>query len=264
MTQPLDHLQRSFQARLLGDGSDISAHLTDGGPFMKVYQHAYVARQQEIIAEQFPALLVLLGDEQFAKATANYVHAHTPTRRSARWIGEHLADWLASDAEWSTQPVATDMATLEWALAHAFDAPDADILTMDDFAKVPPTVWPMLTFGFHPAVQVVELSHDVAPFQAAVAADKDPDQAPVAFDAQTSFAIWRDAKTLVVQYRSLDAGEALALQSARQGSTFTEICEAVADIDEENAAGMAAGYLRNWVETGLLSDVDAEGISWQR
>ena len=262
MTATLEDLQTKFQTHLVSGGDAIDRHLTDGGPFMKVYTHAYAARQQEIIAEQFPAVLALLGDDRFAEATTAYIRANTPTKRSARWIGENLADWLRSSDPWSAHPVVADMAAFEWTLAHAFDAPDADILGMDDLAAVPPEAWPTLTFFFHPCLRVIDLHHDVAPFQRAISDHQNPAAAPAAFAAKTSFAVWRDRAALIVQYRSLETGEELALKAAIGGATFTGICEHVAGLDEENAAGLTAGYLRGWVETGLLSDIDAEGINW--
>lgn len=262
MTAPLDYIQSTFQARLLRGDNTVNSYLSGGGPFMKVYTHAYVARQQEIIAEQFPALLALLGDDQFADATVRYIRANPPTKRSARWVGEHLADWLRQDATYSALPMIADMATFEWALAHAFDAPDDNTLAMGDLASVPPEAWPMLMFDFHPAVRIVDLRYDVAPFQRAVVSEQEPEGAPDPFDTPTAHVIWRDAESLIVHYRPLDSGEEIALKTAIEGTTFTVICECLTEVDEENAAGLAASYLRNWVETGLLSNIEAEGISW--
>lgn len=264
MTASLDNIQTAFQERLLNGSGNIHQYLADGGPFMKVYEHAYVARQQEIIGEQFPALMVLLGDDQFAEASRAYIKDNPPSKRSARWIGEHLPSWLAGHPTWSNHPVLVDMASFEWALAHAFDAPDAAPLTMEHLAAVPPDVWPMLMFEFQPALSLVELSHDVAPFQHAVVNEQEPSGAPALLDGVITHAVWRDHQSLIVQYRALDHGETIALTAALNGMTFTAVCEHLAEIDEDNAAGVAAGYLRNWVETGLLSGIDAEGISWSR
>ncbi|MEQ8665594.1 MAG: DNA-binding domain-containing protein [Rhodospirillales bacterium] len=262
MTIELPILQTKFQDRLLSGTEGIHQHLADGGPFMKVYEYAYVARQQEILAEQFPAVHTLLGDERFAQATAAYVLAHPPSVRSARWIGDHFAGWIAKNAAWSDQPMLADMAAFEWALGLAFDAPDDEILNMDALATVPPDVWPALTFQMHPAMHVVTLGYDVTTFQQAVAGDSKPDELPTALETPRSWAVWRNPETLIVRYRDLATSEAIALTAVRAGATFAALCEFLAEDDPENAHVMAAGFLREWLDAGWISGLGAEGMSW--
>jgi len=128
---------------------------------------------------------------------------------------------------------------------------------------VPPEAWPMLTFTFHPALQTAVLQSDVAGFYQAVKAEVDPDAAPAPYDVPVTWAAWRDPESLMVTYRSLDTDEAFALEAAQAGRTFDGICEIVADhTDADEAAVRAAGLLRNWVESGWMIGLDAEGMSW--
>lgn len=262
MMEKLEDLQAAFQDRMMGKGNTIDAILGNGGPFMRVYEHAYVARQQEIISEQMPALQALLGDEQFAAMTEQYVQDNPPTRRSARWIGEHLPTWLRRHGAWCELPALADMAAFEWALAHAFDAQDEEPIAMDDLASVPPEAWPVLTFVTHPALSLIELGHDVAPFQRAIADEMEPSEAPVALDARTTFAVWRNLESMIVQYRPLEPDESVALKAASTGASFADICEDLAIVHGEEAPLHAAGYLRGWVEAGWMTDVQAIGINW--
>jgi len=263
MSGGLVRIQDLFQDRLLTGAAGIDGHLAAGGPFMKVYDHAYVARLMEILGEDYPALHTLLGDDGFAEATEAYVRAHPSTFRSARWFGGALADWLGRTAPWSDVPVLTDMAAFEWALGLAFDAPDAEALGMDALAAVPPEAWPVLTFEFHPSLNTRVLGHDVAPFQQAVAKEEDPEAAPEAFDAPVTVAAWRDDAETMVRFRELAADEAACLGCLVNGGDFQAMCEAAAELgDGDEAAVRAASLLAHWVQAGWIIGLDAPGISW--
>lgn len=264
MTASLPELQNLFQDRLLTGRADIEAHLASGGPFLKVYDHAYVARLLEVMGEDFPAVHTLLGDDEFADAAAAYVRGHPSQARSVRWLGAGFAAWLGVTAPWSDLPVLTDMAAFEWGLGLAFDAPDGDALGVAALAAVPPEAWPVLTFDFHPALNTAALTHDVAPFQQAVANDRDPEAAPQAVpDAPQTWAFWRDGETCQVRYRALAAEEAAGLALLRAGGDFQTLCATLAETGDGDAAALhAAGYLRGWVETGWITGLSAEGIDW--
>ncbi|HBC07718.1 MAG TPA: hypothetical protein DC046_09070 [Rhodospirillaceae bacterium] len=260
----LAEIQNLFQDRLLTGRADIEAHLTSGGPFLKVYDHAYVARLLEIMGEDFPAVHTLLGDDAFAEAAAAYVRGQPSTARSVRWLGARFRNWLGDTAPWSDLPVLADMAAFEWGLGLAFDAPDADALGVTALAAVPPEAWPVLTFDFHPALNTAALAHDVAPFQQAVANGRDPEAAPeVAPDGPQAWAFWRDGETCQVRYRALNADEASGLALLRAEGDFQALCETLAETGDGDAAALrAAGYLRGWVEAGWIIDLSAPGLSW--
>ncbi|MEQ9557874.1 MAG: DNA-binding domain-containing protein [Rhodospirillales bacterium] len=264
MTIPLTDLQDLFQDRLLTGRADIEAHLTSGGPFLKVYDHAYEARLLEVMGDDFPAVHTLLGDDAFAEAAAAYVRGHPSRRRSVRWLGAGFAAWLGVTAPWSDLPVVADMAAFEWGLGLAFDAPDAITLDVAALAAVPPEAWPVLGFDFHPAFNTFELSHEVATFQQAVAREEDPEAAPAPLaDGAQTWAAWRDGATCQVRYRALAGDEAAGLAVLRDGGDFQALCERLADFgDADAAAPRAAGYLRGWVEGGWITGLSAPGFSW--
>jgi len=264
MTTSLSDLQKKFQNRLLHGDDAVDPLLGNGGPFMKVYDHAYRARLIEVMSQDFEGLHTLLGDAQFADVVTAYVNAHPPRQRSIRWLGKDLAAWLAETPAWAEQPMIADMAAFEWMLGLSFDAPDETPLQASAMAKVPPEAWPMLTFTFHPSLNTALLSHDVAPFQrAAVSEDEKPDSAPAPFAEPITWAAWRDPNTMIVTHRALDIDEAAMLHAAAKGETFDAMCEVVADLsDTDDAAVRAASILRAWLDCGWVVGLDGEGISW--
>ncbi len=263
MTASLPETLDLFQARLLDGDAGIYPHLTGGGPFLKVFDHAYRARLTEVLGEDFPAVHTLLGDDGFADALGAYIANHPSRARSIRWLGERFAEFLRGTDPWQSRPMIADMAAFEWGLGLAFDAPDADALALDALAGVPPEAWPILSFAFHPALNTFQLTHDVAPFHQAVAAERDPDAAPAPLEAPGTWAAWRDLDALIVRYRALDADEAAGLEVLLADGDFAQLCEAVAARGEADQAALrAATLLRHWAEAGWIVDLSAEGMSW--
>ena len=59
-----------------------------------------------------------------------------------------------------------------------------------------------------------------------------------------------------VSFRSLPAAERWALDAAQRGEGFTAICEGIcAFVAAEEAPALAAGWLRAWVDDGLIAAV---------
>lgn len=254
MIPDLAFIQTLFQDRLLSDTPDILDHLTDGGPFMEVYNQAYIIRLVDVMGEDFPGVHTLLGDDRFVTAARDYIRARPSTKRSIRWLGSDFTRWLRKTSPWRAMPVVADMAAFEWALGLAFDAPDSAPIGVDALATVPPEAWEELRFDFHPALNTLDLAFDVAPFQQAVAKEIEPEAAPAELDVPGLWAVWRDAEALMVRYRALPTDEAAGLSALRRGGRFATLCESVAASGEaETAAIRAAGFLRHWIEAGWIT-----------
>jgi len=263
MTATLSQTQSLFQNRLLNGAPEIKEHLVDGGPFLEVYDRAYKARLLEVMAEDFPGVHTLLGDEEFAEAASAYLDAHPSAAKSIRWIGRDFTAWLKDTPPWRHLPMLADMAAFEWALGLAFDAADAPPITTDNLTEIPPEAWPHLQFQFHPALNTAALAFDVVPFRQAVATEREPEAAPEALVTEAVWAVWRDPETLTVQYRLLGEEEAVGLAYLTSDGTFAGLCEVFARFGPENSAAVkAAGYLKNWIEAGWITAFTGAPMSW--
>ena len=100
-----------------------------------------------------------------------------------------------------------------------------------------------------PAVRILALKWRVDAVLRAVEAGKDW-QEPVREPA--SLVVWRQGSR--VNYRELEHAECRALKLALEGTTFTEICDAIsADIGEsQDCAVTIAQLLARWISEGLL------------
>jgi len=110
---------------------------------MDIYRNAYYIRLQAALAHDFPVLLTALGDEDFGHQIANYLQACPSTSPSLRNLGQRLPGWFRK----SDEQTLRDLAALEWAVLHAFDAAGASPLDADELVTISPEHWHQLRFN---------------------------------------------------------------------------------------------------------------------
>ena len=258
----LPDIQEAFQRFLLaGDSAEIGSLVvgTQRVPVetrLGIYGDGYRSRLIEALQTTFPVLANLLGETDFQSLATQYVNAHDSTFFSIRYYGDQMADFLAGDAEYSKAPILAEMARWEWAMAAVFDAADAEPIDSRAFAGVAPEDWAELRFEWSPAVQVIELEWNVPQLWKAVTEETErPEPQLAAQPGQgqqpMSYLIWR--RELQIYFRALAAEEAVVVAAARASHSFGELCVLLCDhLDESEASLHAAGFLRGWVESGLL------------
>lgn len=252
-------VQGAFQEYLLRGDPAIEAHVvgTERVPVatrLEIYGGAYGSRLAEALASNFPALARLLGEVDFQTLASAYVRAHESPFFSIRYYGDHLEEFLATDAQYSGAPLLAELARWEWTLGKAFDAADAVPVTHEALAGVLPAQWAQLRFGWHPSVQRLELHWNAPQVWQAATEERDPPQASFTQEAQP-WLVWR--QELSTYFRSLPQTEAAALDAARKGWPFGELCALLcAKLGDAEAPMQAATLLRGWIAAGLITSAD--------
>lgn len=255
----LRDMEQLFQDGLLGRSRDILAHVCgnareDAAAMFHVYQHAYWARLVESLGIDFPGLKAMAGDATFDRLARAYIARRPSVDPSIRWVGRRLPEFLKTEAPWRDDPWWTDMARFDWALAHAFDAADAPAATLAQLAVVPPEFWGGLRLKLHPTLDSFAVSTPVDAVRPKLLADSGN-----TFDRSArrdgALMVWRIEYDL--KFRAIDANEAAALDAARTGATFGDICELLAGRMAPDQAVMAAAQiLRGWLEWGIIQDIE--------
>src|SRR5262249_29640187 len=214
-----------------------------------IYAGAYRSRLAEALESSFPVVANLLGEADFHALASKYVNTYESTFFSIRHYGDRMAEFLAADREYAKAPLLAELAKWEWAMADAFDAADARPVDLGSFAAIAPEDWAQLRFTWSPSVQVLQLEWNVPDLWKAVteeAAERpDPELEPA------SWLIWR--QDLQIYFRSLAPEEAAAVAASRSGQSFGELCVVLCEhLDETEASRHAAGFLRGWVQSGLI------------
>jgi hypothetical protein len=255
----LAQVQGDFQEYLLRGDRAIEAHVLGSARVpvatrLSIYGGAYGSRLSEALATNFPALAQLLGEADFQVLAAAYVGAHDSPYFSIRYYGDHLAQFLAGDAQYAGAPVLAELARWEWMLGKVFDAADAVPLTHEALARVRPEQWAQLRFVFHPSLQRLELHWNAPQIWQAATEEADPPPASFTRQAQPWLA-WR--QELTTYFRSLPPSEAAVLDAARSGWPFGELCALLCEqVGEADAPLQAATMLRGWVAAGLIIQAD--------
>ncbi len=256
----LTQLQTRFRDFVLGTapaptGLAQSSQTTDAETLLSVYRDAYGLRLLEALGEDYRALGRLLGTERFEDVGRAYIAKTRSRHPSVRWFGRDLALHIRRDPAFADIPAAAELAAWEWALGEAGDAADADPVGIEAFAAVAPDAWANIRLTFHPSLRRLDHSWSVAAYRQAVEDDEDL-VAPERSEAPVAWVIWRSGTDVL--YRSLPPPEARALDAARAGATFGDICDRIAgDGDAGAAAATAAGFLRSWVDGGMVAWISA-------
>jgi hypothetical protein len=252
----LAKLQRALQRAVLEDAPETTPHFAHSvvgtqeaaaADRIAVYRDAYRLRLTDALAANYPRLRELIGEDTFNPIAESHIDAHRSRNASIRWFGEHLAQDL--QRSFAAQPWIGELAAWEWAIAHAFDAKDAQRVSMQSLAEVAADEWPTLRFDFHPSVQCVYLKSNAPALFKALTEDTALPEPATGEDS--AWLIWRD--DLTPCFRSLSPHAAAALTLLMRGATFEAMCtELCAWYAADEAAREAATLLREWLDAGMI------------
>ncbi|WP_265531816.1 HvfC/BufC N-terminal domain-containing protein [Pseudomonas saponiphila] len=255
----LNDWQLAFETYLLGEQAQARAALEEsliGGPTLNVetglaiYHNAYLARLQEVMGSDFPAIWHWLGDVEFQALTGAYIRQCPSRHFSLRWLGQGFAEFILGHLVPEQGEPLAELARLEWAFTLAFDAAEAQVLTVAAMAELDAEQWPQLQLRLAPCVQWLDCRYNSLAQWRAVKEQVDfPDSALL--DQQQVCLVWRAER--VCRYRSLSAEEAAALWGMiEQQWNFAELCAELAVTYAEGAPLQAVTWLKQWVEEGLV------------
>lgn len=252
----LKELQDDFQRGILAEDDAILAEINDSGKedrkvLFGVYRHAYVARLAEIVGEDYEQVHAYLGDQAFARLVKAYIAAHPSDQRNARWFSRHLPAFIAKLAAYAKHPEVAELATLEKALADAFDGPDCKALTIEALAVLEPEAWPCLVFQPNPTATHLDFATNAAAIWSALKNETAPPK-PARLPEPQAIIVWRQEFT--ARFRPFSTEEAMMWDEAAKGVRFGVLCEMVATFSGEDEAELrSASYLKSWIDTGMLA-----------
>lgn len=224
---------------------------------LDVYRNAYSLRLTEFLAHDYEKLRTYLGDVRFKEMALHYIAAHPSDQPNARWFSRHLPEFLAISGHYRHQPELSELARLESALSDAFDGRDEDVCTMVDLAAVDPEFFGSVRFIIASTVHRFAATTNVSSLWSCLKCDEVPPR-PEAISKPLEIMVWRQGSG--ARFRILGDEEAMAIDSAREGVSFSVICEMMAAFEDPDSAAMrAAGYLRGWIEAEVVSSIRGGG-----
>lgn len=121
-----------------------------------VYANNTLFNRADALAEAFPTVLQLVGEDFFGGMARAYARLHPSQSGDLNCYGEAFADFISGFPPAAELPYLADCARLDWLLHRAYyadDAPPFDFARLAELAAAGETD---LCFVAHPAASVVE------------------------------------------------------------------------------------------------------------
>jgi hypothetical protein len=192
-----------------------------------VYRNNVAAGLVSALAERFPVVQRLVGEEFFRAMARAYVTQDPPRSPVLLQYGATFGTFVDGFSPAAAIAYLGDVARLEFARGRAYHAADAAPIADADLAAINPTELAGMRVTLHPSVSVVASRH---PIVSIWEAHRDPDAiVPVQFwDAETAL-VTRPFHT--VDLWRLPAGGGGFLTGLARGLTIVEAAEAAAGAD---------------------------------
>jgi hypothetical protein len=255
MSLPLEHLQAKFADALTDPlrAEDITAEIErrDSRTLnrLALYRGNVHAAWEKALANAYPVVRALVGEEFFGGLARAYGRAHPSTSGDLNRFGARFADFVRDFEHARALPYLGDVAALEWTVHRAHYATDSFGLSRDRIAALPPADLLAARFEMHPACAWIESPFPVASIwlahqpNAAVALPDDLGQREFALIVRPG---WR------VEVLASSAGEVAALKHLQAGADME--CAIGAALGLEPQFNFARALVR-WLDHAILVDL---------
>jgi hypothetical protein len=256
----LAHLQRHFQNYILQeptanafDKSVVATEKASSIERLGVYGNAYTARLVEILGNDYLGLQALVGADRFEEICRAYIEETPSHHYNARWYGDRLPTFLRLTSPWSQEPSLHEMAELDWMIGLSFDSPDETYATESDVAALAIDDWPEMIIRLSGTIRCAEFSWNVPDIHRALDLDKKRPTLRKYSELQTWIVSRQD---FIVRYRRLEIDETAAIEAARQGKSFGELCETLCEWHSTDDVAMrAAILLKAWIQNRWIASL---------
>ena len=235
---------------------------------LDVYANMYFYRILDVLRDEYPRVVVAVGEVAFHDLVTDYLLAHRPQHPSLRAAGARLPAYLEAHPLGSAWPWLPGLALLERTHRELFDGVDAPTLTSDTLQKLALEEFVGLFVRLIPTHALIDFPFALSAIWESLAAGDRTGTEPES--GRESLLVWRQG--MEVRHRVVDdAGEAAMLALAAGGATMGELCEKMITHDpalDEGDAGADGGAARafqilaRWVDDGVLTraaDLTTEG-----
>jgi len=120
-----------------------------------VYRNNVIVSLIESLADTYPAIQKLLGEEYFAALARAYVDAEPPTSPILMKYGAGLAGFVERFPPLAGYPYLESVARLEWAWLTAYHAKDDPVMAGETLAQIPEADVGSVVFVPHAAARLV-------------------------------------------------------------------------------------------------------------
>jgi len=204
---------------------------------LELYHRQYWFRLLDSIAEDFPVLQKMAGEDTFWALMEAYLLACPSGSFTLRHLGSRMADFTAGwdGLDERQQRWFSSIARLEYAYMEIYEAGEWEVVTPEEFATA--------ELGLQPHVRLLHL-----PVPADLCAEWE-EFAPED-ESEVHIAVWRGPNGRASQCR-LDSTEFLLLQRLRRGGSLMSLFEEPADREPDPSE--VSEWFTHWQGRGWIS-----------
>ena len=257
MSLPLERVQSDFSValidparadRLLASLARLDARTLER---IALYRGNVIAAREKALANAYPVVRALVGDEFFCGLARAYGRAHPSRSGDLNAFGERFAGFVSAFEHARSLPCLGDVAALEWSVHRAHYAADADPLARDRLAALAAYRLLGTRFSLHPACAWIVSAFPVASLWRAHQSGA-PGALPETVERQEFAIVVRPRWRVDVLVSS--AGEIAALEQLRRGAHMG--CAIGAALDAERGFDFARALVR-WIDHSIIVDMDS-------
>lgn len=245
--------QHAFAAALLDPRKAcppgvVSANGADPQSRFAVYRNNVLSSLINALADNYPVVVQLVGEEFFRGMAGVYVQSAPPRSPVMSDYGDDFAEFVEQFEPAACVPYLSDVARLERLHVQAWHAADAEPMAQELIVEAlsSPTLTRHLKIGLHPSLRLLQ-----SPFAVVTIWAAHQHETPVpfeAFPAQNALVLRHGLDVEVFAISHAAHGFITALQ---QGVSLSAAIEASIDLDLEHTL---AGLIRHQAITHLLAE----------
>jgi hypothetical protein len=243
----LAEMQRDFRSWLVTASGDAASRLLGSTPAgLSVYQNNYRTQLVGCLEVSYPQVRTWIGEEAFLAAAIAHIDGHPPHAWTLDAYGDDFDQTLAS--LYPDSPDVHELARIELALAHAFVAPDGEVLTPDALTQLD---WDAAQLRLASSLVMEPITTNAADIWSALQrGDTAPESEMLAEPA--GVIVWR--RDFTVYLDAVDALEYAALRQLQQDGSFAALCAMLVDrLGEEDGIAKAGSFLARWIGKDWLT-----------
>ncbi len=121
-----------------------------------IYRNNVILSLSVAIADTFPVVKRLIGDQCFEAAAIAFVRKHPPSKPSLLFYGEGFIQFIKDYPACIELGYLSDIAQLEWNYIRAFHAKDSSLLDNETLQQIAPESLGDTAFEIHPSLRMMQ------------------------------------------------------------------------------------------------------------
>ena len=217
---------------------------------LQIYNQVYWYRILSSLAEDFPGLRAIIGQENFDRLLVAYLTECPSHSFTLRNLGSRLEKWLGEHPEFAgkNQRIALDMVRLEWADIDVFDSEELPKISEGDLA----TLGEDPVFHLQPYLRLLDFAYPVDELLLQLRSDEEGEETET--DIASNVVMMESAHRKQTKRRSLPKPKKVYVAVHRQDN----------DVYFKRLQPEAFALLRALQQGKPLSEAIADSVNWTR